>query len=163
MCGRSTSLSIMRDYGQDLFRMTYVSRATLTGQAQFEQLTHSIVFSSQRNNAAVGVTGLLLAHNGCFMQTLEGPRRNVSQIFSVIGRDLRHVQIEVLSGGPASDRLFGRWNMCARAITPEALPAIEALDLHGEFDPFSLESSAALKLLATLSNLPAAAQIPLQA
>jgi blue light- and temperature-responsive anti-repressor len=149
----------MRDYGQDLFRLTYVSRATLTGQTQFEDLTRAVVTSSQRNNSAVDVSGLLLAYRGCFLQALEGPRRNVSQIFSVIGRDLRHVQIEVLEGGAAQQRLFGRWSMCAHTITPEARPAIEALDFRGEFDPFELESGAALKLLMTLSHLPAVAQL----
>lgn len=149
----------MRDYGQDLFRLTYVSRATLTGKPQFEDLTRAVISSSQRNNAAVDVTGLLLAHRGCFLQVLEGPRRNVSQIFSVIGRDLRHVQIEVLEGGAASKRLFGRWSMCAHTITPAALPAIQALDARGEFDPFELESGAALRLLMALSALPAVAQL----
>ncbi len=149
----------MRDHGQDLFRLTYVSRAILTGRTQFEQLTGAVVSSSQRNNAAAGVTGLLLAYRGCFLQALEGPRRNVSQIFSVIGRDLRHVQIEVLEGGPAPARRFGQWSMCAATITPEARPAIEALDFRGDFDPFELESGAALKLLTALSHLPAVAQL----
>ena len=149
----------MRDHGQDLFRLTYVSRAILTGPAQFEHITQAIVTSSQRNNAAVDVTGLLLAHRGCFLQALEGPRRNVSQIFSVIGRDLRHVQIEVLEGGVVDARLFGRWSMCAHTITPQAQPAIDALDFCGEFDPFELESGAAVRLLLALSNLPAVAQL----
>ena len=147
------------DHGDDLFRLVYSSRATVDGPAAFEKLTQAVVARSQPNNAALDVTGVLLAHDGWFLQALEGPRRHVSSIFGVIGRDLRHVQMELLGADLAEARLFGRWSMCARAITPEAAPALEALDLAGEFTPHRLSAVQATRLLVAVAKLRTAAEL----
>ena len=147
------------DHGGDLFRLVYSSRATVDGPAAFEKLTQAVVARSQANNAALDVTGVLLAHEGWFLQALEGPRRHVSTIFGVIGRDLRHVQMELLGADLAEARLFGRWSMCARAITPEAAPALQALDLGGEFAPHRLSATQATKLQVAVSKLRPVAEL----
>src|SRR4051812_22650157 len=112
------------DGGETLFRLVYASRAILPVMPRFEATIDDILAVAQPKNARLGVTGLLLAHQGWFVQVLEGPRRNVSQVFGAIGRDLRHAQMELLTGGPAQERLFGQWNMCARTITPKAAPVL---------------------------------------
>lgn len=147
---------VKTDHGADLFRMIYASRAVLPVLAKFESTVADILAASQRNNARQGVTGLLLAHKGWFVQALEGPRRNVSQVFGVIGRDLRHAQLELLGGGAAASRLFGRWSMCAHAVTPGMGPVLETLELGGDFDPFRMDGDKALALLAAISRVPAA-------
>jgi hypothetical protein len=55
-----------------LNRLIYISRSTPEITAQFDAAVQDIVHVSQRNNAAVGVTGMLLASNGWFLQALEG-------------------------------------------------------------------------------------------
>ena len=143
------------DHGGDLFRLVYASRAVLPVLPKFEATVGEILAVSQRNNLRQGVTGMLLAHKGWFLQTLEGPRRNVSQVFGVIGRDLRHAQLELLGGGAATSRLFGQWNMCAHAITPGADPVLKTLELSGDFDPFRMDGDKALALLVAISKVPA--------
>jgi hypothetical protein len=145
------------DSGGDLFRLVYASRAILPVLPRFEATVEDILAVSRPNNARMGVTGLLLAHQGWFVQALEGPRRNVSQVFGVIGHDLRHAQLELLTGGPAGERLFGQWDMCGRAITPAAAPILRTLDLDVEFDPFRMDGDRALKLLVAISRAPAGA------
>jgi hypothetical protein len=146
---------VKSDGGGELFRLVYASRAVLPILPRFEATVQEILTASQRNNERLDVTGLLLAHQGWFVQALEGPRRNVSQVFGMIGRDLRHAQLELLTGGPAQGRLFGQWSMCARTITPQAGPVLKTLELAGEFDPFRLEGEKALALLVAISKVPA--------
>ncbi|OYX36247.1 MAG: hypothetical protein B7Y99_02055 [Caulobacterales bacterium 32-69-10] len=145
---------VKTDHGGDLFRLVYASRAALPVLARFEATVVEILAVSQANNARHGLTGLLLAHQGWFVQALEGPRRNVSQVFGVIGRDARHGQVEVMIGGPAGSRLFGQWSMCGRAVTPKSAPILAALDLNGEFDPFRMQGDKILALLAAISKAP---------
>jgi hypothetical protein len=141
------------DHGDGLFRLVYASRAVLPQLPRFEGLVEDVLKVSVPNNTRTGLTGLLLAHQGWFVQALEGPRRNVSATFGVIGRDLRHVRLEMLSAGEVGERLFGQWSMCARAITPAARPALRALEIDGEFDPMRLSADKALKLLLTLGMI----------
>ena len=141
------------DHGEDLFRLVYASRAVLPELPRFEALVEEVLKVSQRNNARNNLTGLLIADKGWFVQVLEGPRRRVSRTFGDIGRDLRHVQIEMLAAGPAETRLFGDWSMCARTLGPHAEAVMNALDLHGDFDPFALSGDKALELMLALAPL----------
>ena len=140
------------DSGQDLFRLLYVSRAVLPVLAKFDATVEDVLRTAQPNNARMDVTGLLVAHKGWFIQALEGPRRNVSMVFGVISRDLRHSQLEMLSAGPVEKRLFGQWSMCAHAITPKASPILETLDLAADFDPFQIDGAKALNLMTAVSK-----------
>ena len=139
------------DHGQDMFRLVYASRAVLPVLAKFDSTVQDILRVSQANNARMGLTGLLIAHKGWFIQALEGPRRNVSMVFGVIGRDLRHAQLEVMQGGPVEARLFGRWSMCAHAIGPSATKVLRTLDLSPDFDPFIMDGERMVRLMQAVS------------
>ena len=140
------------DRGQDMFRLVYASRAVLPVLAKFDATVADILRAAQANNVRMGVTGLLIAHRGWFIQSLEGPRRNVSMIFGAIGRDPRHAQLELMRCGPVEERLFGRWSMCAHTITPDAKPILDTLDLDAEFDPFTMPGDKALQLMVAVSK-----------
>jgi hypothetical protein len=150
---------VNQDRGQEMFRLVYASRAVLPVLAKFDATVAEILRSSQTNNVRMGVTGLLIAHKGWFIQALEGPRRNVSMVFGTIGRDLRHAQLELMQGGPVEERLFGRWSMCAHAITPEAKPILDTLDLAADFDPFMMDGDKALQLMVAVSRAEPVAKL----
>ncbi|MEO1204051.1 MAG: BLUF domain-containing protein, partial [Pseudomonadota bacterium] len=62
---------------------------------------------------------------------LEGPRSAVDQLFDEIGRDPRHSDIEVVSVGRASSRVFADWNLRLfrdRGIIPYRLPLADPCD-----------------------------------
>ena len=59
----------------------------------------------------LGVTGMLLFEDGCFLQTIEGPPVAVSELWASIQRDGRHNHIEVLSEHMAAARLFSDWDL----------------------------------------------------
>lgn len=135
-----------------LHRAIYVSRAT-AGCGDFDDLVEAIVAVSRRNNARVGVTGLLLASGGAFIQVLEGPRRALSERLVAIARDPRHQAMDLLGSGPVDGRLFGRWTMMARSVSPDAAELLDAMNGYGAFDATRLDGPSALRLLLTMAMI----------
>lgn len=88
--------------------MLYRSRAT---ESFNESELSSLVAGAREHNLHRQVTGALIYEDGRFMQWLEGPRHSVEDLFTRIGRDARHADIEVVSVGPTSSRLFADWSL----------------------------------------------------
>jgi hypothetical protein len=63
-----------------------------------------------RNHEA-NVTGVLVYHDGNFLQALEGDETAIRAIFSRIEKDPRHGDVRVLhsNGSLGKRRLFGDW------------------------------------------------------
>lgn len=135
-----------------LHRLLYVSRSDTQG-GDFDALTEQVVEVSARNNARVGVTGLLVAFDGWFLQTLEGSRREISNTFARIAKDSRHSVLEIVTAGPIDARLFGRWSMTARTLTPAAAPVLDMLGAKGGMDPRELDGAGALRLMLTVARV----------
>lgn len=95
--------------GTGLFRLIYASRNRVGDAAALA----SILAIARRNNAALGVTGVLLHTADGFAQVLEGSLEAVSAVFERIQNDPRHGEIAVLEAGPAATRLFAGWAMAA--------------------------------------------------
>jgi hypothetical protein len=66
---------------------------------------------SRRNNAAVGVTGLLVAGGRRFLQVLEGPDAAIDTVFERIKQDKRHHAVVILSRTAIAEASFGHWSM----------------------------------------------------
>ena len=71
----------------------------------------TILAVSRRNNAAAGVTGLLVAGHRRFLQALEGPADAVEATFQRIGRDPRHFAMVALRRETVAARAFPDWTM----------------------------------------------------
>lgn len=98
-------------------RVTYVSSATIRiSEAELNQISKI----SARNNAKVGVTGVLLLCGEFFFQILEGEQEAVDQVMERIRIDPRHRDIQILKvenfDGP---RQFGEWSM--RTVSLDAI------------------------------------------
>jgi len=78
----------------------------------------ALLEKSRRDNAALGVTGLLLHADGNFMQTIEGERDTVHALLDKIKRDPRHTGIFLLCDEPIAQRSYGDWSMAFREISP---------------------------------------------
>lgn len=96
-----------------------------------------ILQSSERNNVATGVTGLLLFDGDRYIQILEGTPENVTGLFATIQADPRHLQIELLHSGGISSRAFQNWRMAYEELPAGLLEdlaenmAVFAMDLEG--------------------------------
>jgi hypothetical protein len=80
-----------------------VDLATLLGEAKLR-------------NDALGVSGILVARGGRFMQLLEGPEFTVSDRIRAIHRDDRHRDFEVLIEETITARRFEGWEMAYKPL-----------------------------------------------
>ena len=71
----------------------------------------AILRTSRRNNARVGLTGLLVTGGRRFLQVLEGDPTEVSTVLARIAADPRHFALVTLSDQAVAARGFPQWAM----------------------------------------------------
>lgn len=86
-----------------MIRTVYLS--TAVGVLRADELDR-IWLRARAANASAGITGLMLFHQGVFLQVLEGPAAGVASLMERIRRDRRHAGIVVLESGEVSERAF---------------------------------------------------------
>lgn len=91
-----------------MIRLIYIS--TARSELSAVELD-GILRVSRRNNAAAGVTGLLIVGGRRFLQALEGPPDAVMQTYDRIKADARHFAAVTLDNRPISQRSFPDWAM----------------------------------------------------
>ncbi|MDO9107093.1 MAG: BLUF domain-containing protein [Methylovulum sp.] len=118
-----------------LIRMLYFSQAA---QGISTEQVRAIQQTSQRNNPAVGITGVLVHGGGMFMQVLEGPEQAVLRQYVKILDDVRHTDCQILHISHADERTFEKWSMgliackeplgfeCIRVLEHQRTEAIKA-------------------------------------
>ena len=137
----------------ELHRLIYASRWAPGLESDLHQTVKQIVAASIQNNRMTDLTGMLLAHEGWFIQALEGGRGAIAALMDKIFRDPRHMEPHVLSAGPATSRSFREWNMTAAAAGPEARPFLAELGMLSEFDPRELDGASAFRLMLALAEV----------
>ena len=91
-----------------MHRILYISTArSLLAAEELEE----ILRTSRKNNARVGVTGLLVVGGRRFLQALEGERALVQETYERIRLDPRHFAFVTLSDQEISQREFANWFM----------------------------------------------------
>ena len=146
-------MSIEVSNSRSLHRLIYVSRQSLPAGADVSAEVSRIVEISVRRNSASDITGLLLQHDGWFVQALEGPMEAVMTTYQRILNDQRHKNSKVISAGPAEHREFGAWSMCARQLGATDGAIIETLKHKGPFEPSKLAPASALRLLQAVRQI----------
>jgi hypothetical protein len=131
----------------DLYRLIYVSAAR---EEMSPAELDSILSVARKNNSPVGVTGLLLYHQGSFFQVLEGPKESVGHIFSAIEADTRHSGVIVLEARISSARVFPNWSMgyvkAHNLRSDQQANLVDLSNLVGRGEPAQLSSSPAVSL-----------------
>jgi hypothetical protein len=101
-----------------MFHLVYVSDAA--EKVSKDDLL-AILAESRENNAAAGITGMLLYKDGTYMQVLEGEEDAVRSLYARIRRDPRHKGVVTLVEGRTDRRSFGDWSMAFQDLgSPEA-------------------------------------------
>lgn len=101
-----------------LFRIVYVSEAT--GSVGFGLMPLiDIIGVSEQNNRRDHLTGVLMRHDGRFLQILEGARADLNRVMARVSKDRRHDNLRILSDQPILERLFPAWAMGRLEATPE--------------------------------------------
>ena len=108
-----------------LERLLYAS--TATGRTDSLLNIATILGESQRNNARDGLTGALAAHDGRFIQVIEGTTAALDTLLRRLAPDPRHRDIVILDRKPIAARRFDDWTMACSRIGPETAPTLERL------------------------------------
>jgi len=89
-----------------MFQLAYTSKA----QQDFllEELTELSNEAGFRNRA-IDVTGLLVYHDGAFLQFLEGNEQVIRELYKRISKDSRHADCKIIYSQKADTRLFSNW------------------------------------------------------
>ncbi len=105
-----------------MIRMLPLLYASGTTTPANDELLEDILAASRRNNAREGITGMLLAAEGVFLQILEGEATAVRSLVSRLRRDPRHRNVMILSEQTVLGRLFGNWDMGFKRLDPARGP-----------------------------------------
>lgn len=93
---------------EPIYQISYVS-------AEKEQMSETaldrLLYLSRSRNKSIGVTGMLLYHEGSFLQVLEGNEPDVLEVWGRISKDERHHRKVVVFSGPVEERVFEDWSM----------------------------------------------------
>ena len=101
-----------------LHSLCYISNAiNLWPQSQLNKLYS---FSKQRNKI-LGITGVLIYHEGTFVEVLEGEKAPLSTLFSKIKMDDRHDQITVMLKTQIAERIFHNFYTASRYVSNQKL------------------------------------------
>ncbi|WP_292020931.1 MULTISPECIES: BLUF domain-containing protein [unclassified Brevundimonas] len=134
-----------------LFRIVYVSEAAGPAASGLMPLV-DIIGVSDRNNRRDQLTGVLMRHEGRFLQVLEGARVDLDRTLARVRSDGRHTNLAVLSDRRVEARMFPDWAMARVEATPDVARLLSA-DIDQD------DRDAALDRLLTDLSLTAAGAV----
>ena len=136
-----------------VFFLTYASTATWhLSKSDLNEL----LAQCRKNNANLGITGLMLYKDGNFMQVLEGEESMVRSIYAKISSDPRHKGEILLQQGALEERQFPGWSMGYRNLDSQEARSIpgysEFLNTPLTGQEFSANPGRAHKLLLSFKR-----------
>lgn len=114
-------------------QLVYISTATGIDPGELD----AIAQCSQRNNARIGITGLLIFNGQNYVQVLEGAADAVEHLLDTIEGDSRHSGVVVALDIEVADRAFPDWDMGVLRLSVEPTERRRQLDetLPDALDP----------------------------
>ena len=132
-----------------LIQLTYASKVNRSTELDMEQLLQS----ARKRNKAENVTGALWLHGKYFVQTLEGQRRKVSNIFcNHICADHRHGAIDLISVNRIDTRTFHDWSMAFLGDSMSNQQLILKYSSQDKFDPSIMDQKNILPLMYKMAE-----------
>lgn len=104
---------------EKFYKLIYVSSSRFMLE---EGELEDILKTSRKNNNALNITGLLLYHEGNFIQILEGDKEKVEALYNKILYDPRHVGVIRLLEEYADERDFPEWSMGFKRLDSNSEP-----------------------------------------
>ncbi|MGB0866731.1 MAG: BLUF domain-containing protein, partial [Granulosicoccaceae bacterium] len=128
-------------------RLIYYSRALNKMSLQDIQ---NILTTARENNSSQGICGMLCYESNWFLQTLEGERDAVNELFLEIADDVRHDDVVIISYEYIDECIFPDWHMGYSANSGAVSDLLKSFG-HADFEPEQLSPSQALEFLQTMS------------
>jgi hypothetical protein len=113
-----------------LYTILYISNAD---RAFDNEELDELVLESRAWNSLHGITGFLAYVEGVcdgktrcqFIQVVEGTKRDIEDVFTIIKQDPRHQDICVIKEGAIKERKFDSWNMGFERLHLNSNPQLE--------------------------------------
>ena len=96
---------------------------------------NAIVSTSKKNNNDLNITGCLSYYQNHFFQILEGPKREILELFERLMEDKRHMNLQIIWSGISLSRSFGAWSMAFISEEEDV-----SLITDGELSHFDLDN-----------------------
>jgi len=133
-----------------MFSLCYVSAAST--HMSKEQLLE-LLDTCQKNNTAIGVTGLLLYNgHGTFIQVLEGEQAVIEDLYNKIQKDNRHHRVNCIGKKAIEQRSFPNWSMGFKSLDEENVSSVpgfsDFMNSDDSSDYAASHSSFAFSLLS---------------
>lgn len=132
---------------KDMIRLVYVS--TINPPLTQETLA-SILEVSVANNERDGITGVLAYNDMYFWQLLDGPSKQVNQLYQRLIQDSRHREVTLKYCDNIDTSPFSTWSM--QLLEIPALISNEVVRTYGKFDPYEITSQHALEIMEMLRD-----------
>ena len=132
-----------------MLQIIYASAATKPFSR--EDLVELLKVARPRNIAA-GISGMLLYHSGSFLQVLEGPEKNVEELYAKIQKDPRHTRCLLIWRGSIPQREFENWSMGFVDTTTVAARVEGFVDYAKQLKAMTLDKAGARKILSRFQN-----------
>lgn len=117
-----------------IYKLVYVSTAAYLIN---EEELLGILKLARQNNKSNNLTGLLLYHDGSFIQLLEGRKQDVETLYNKIALDPRHFGMIRLLEDYSEKRDFPDWSMGFQRIDASLNKEIEGFSFLLENNPLS--------------------------
>lgn len=91
-----------------MYRIVYISTAAISFS---DKELEALLEVARKKNVQREITGLLILKGRSFLQCLEGPKKEVLEIFNTIKEDKRHNSIVQVIAEEDTQRLFPDWSM----------------------------------------------------
>jgi hypothetical protein len=128
-----------------MHHLIYLSWATASFS---DHQLQDLLLKARSRNTQLGVTGLLLYGNGCFVQIIEGEYATVHGLYEQIKGDARHRDVTAYADKAIAQRAFPEWAMAFHHPTPEQFD-----ELVGYLEPTRVQLDAARLSLADIHLL----------
>ena len=132
-----------------LISMTYASRANPDVSAND---FNEILQQANENNAANGITGMLVFNKDYFLQTIEGPRAQINRLLYSLIADNRHHDLQVIETREIKHRDWAKWSMNYASPTETNAAIYLKYSTTVDFNPYLLSAEAASNLMRDLSQ-----------
>ena len=137
---------------KSLHNIVYCSRAV---HSVDKEALEKIIATARHHNPRFGITGLLVFGSGVFFQWLEGPKDNVTSLFTMISADARHSDVVLLTQEDEfRERLFPNWDM--ELVEAEDISAVLEDAMHEATDPRQKDTLS--NMLRELNKSPLGSQ-----
>jgi hypothetical protein len=125
--------------------------STLSGDVSFSEI-NQIQTLAQRKNHQFDISGLLVYGRRYFLQCIEGPEKDIKQLYSNIKKDPRHRELLLLETKEVTSRSFENWSMHLIMLTEHMDHLVLKYCNSPHFEPHKISSKNALGLLKELSE-----------